>query len=101
MTGMTTFAVQYTYDQRADLRDEIRAAHLDYLLGLAERGLLLGSGPYADGPDGALLVFAAADRAVLDGLVAADPFAQAGIIADLQVREWTLVLGPWAAGLAG
>lgn len=94
---MTTFAVQYTYDQRADLRDEIRPAHRDYLAGLAEQGRLLGSGPYADGPDGALLVFAADDRTALDGLVAEDPFSQAGIIADLQVREWTLVLGPWAA----
>jgi uncharacterized protein YciI len=100
MTGMTTFAVQYTYDQRSDLRDETRPAHRDYLAGLAAQGHLLGSGPYADGAPGALLVFAAADRAALDALVAEDPFSRAGIIADLQVREWTLVLGPWADGLA-
>jgi uncharacterized protein YciI len=99
MAGMTTFAVQYHYDQRHDLRDQVRPAHRAYLLGLAERGLLLGSGPYADGEAGALLVFAAADRAALDALVAEDPFSREGLIAQLDVREWTLVLGPWAAGV--
>lgn len=98
---MTTFAVQYHYDQRTDLRDQVRPAHRAYLVGLQEQGLLLGSGPYADGPDGALLVFAAADRAALDALVADDPFSREGLVAQLDVREWTLVLGPWAAGLAG
>lgn len=98
---MATFAVRYTYDQRADLQDEVRPEHRAYLQGLAERGLLHGSGPFTDGAPGALLVFEAADRAVLAGLLADDPFARAGVIAEVEVRDWKLVLGPWAEGVAG
>ncbi|RMI08829.1 YciI family protein [Cellulomonas triticagri] len=93
---MATFAVRYTYDQRADLQDEVRPEHRAYLRGVAERGDLLGSGPFTDGTPGALLVFDVADRAALDAVLAADPFAHAGVIADVEVRPWTLVLGPWA-----
>jgi len=94
---MTTYAVRYTYDERADVRDVVRPSHRDYLGGLADQGHLLGSGPWADGDPGALLVFAFPDRAALDEALAADPFAREGLITAVDVREWTLVLGPWAA----
>lgn len=94
---MTVFAVQYTYDDRRDLQGERRPEHRTYLGELSSRGLLLGSGPYTEGEPGALLVFRAADRAALDSLLAGDPFAVAGVIAHVSVREWDVVLGPWAA----
>lgn len=100
MAPMPTYAVRYTYDQRADLQAEVRPEHRDYLTGVAARGLLLGSGPFADGAPGALLVFDVPDRGTLDALLADDPFARAGVIADVEVRPWTLVIGPWA-GTAG
>ncbi|MEV7971684.1 YciI family protein [Cellulomonas sp. NPDC089187] len=93
---MSLYAVTYAYDQRADLQDQVRPAHRAYLRGLADRAKLRGSGPYTDGAPGALLIFAADDRAELDGLLADDPFAQAGVISDTQVREWALLTGPWA-----
>lgn len=98
---MPTYAVRYTYDQRADLQDEVRPEHRAYLRGLAERGLLHGSGPFTDGEPGALLVFEAVDRAALAGLLADDPFARAGVIAETEVRDWAVLIGPWSAGLAG
>lgn len=98
---MATFAVRYTYDQRTDLQDELRPEHRAYLRGLAEHGLLHGSGPFSDGAPGALLVFEATDRDALDTLLAGDPFARAGVIAEVEVRAWTLVIGPWAGGVAG
>lgn len=101
MATMATYAVRYTYDQRADLQDEVRPEHRAYLRDVAERGELLGSGPYADGAPGALLVLDVADRAALDAVLAADPFAVAGVIADVDVRAWTLVLGPWAQDRRG
>ena len=58
---------------------------------------LLGSGPFADGEPGAMLVFGTADRVELDAILAADPFAIEGIIAQTDVREWDVVLGPWSA----
>lgn len=95
---MLTHAVQYVYDDRRDLQDEVRPAHRAYLGGLADQGLLLGSGPYTDGDAGALLVFSTEDRAQLDALLAADPFDHAGVISSVGVRTWNVVLGPWAAG---
>ncbi|MEZ0448379.1 YciI family protein [Cellulomonas sp. ICMP 17802] len=94
---MPIYAVRYTYDERADVRDRFRAEHRAYLSGLAESGTLLVSGPYADGDPGALLVFRADDRASVDAVLAADPFAREGLVADADVRAWELVLGPWAA----
>lgn len=95
---MSLYAVQYHYDHRADLQAEVRPSHREYLSGVADAGQLLGSGPYLSGDPGALLVFRAEDRAELDRLLAGDPFAAAGVIARTEVREWNLVLGPWAQG---
>lgn len=92
------FAVQYTYAQDAAALDELRPSHRAYLGTLAEQGVVRGSGPFVDdGPAGALLVFAAPDRATLDAHLEADPFARAGLIAATEVRRWRLVLGGWAA----
>ncbi|KMM46799.1 MAG: YciI family protein [Cellulomonas sp.] len=93
---MPMFAVQYTYDQRDDVRDVVRPRHRAYLAGLAESGALRGSGPYVGGSPGALLIFSADDEAALRALLEADPFHLEGLIAATEVREWNLVLGPWA-----
>lgn len=93
---MTIYAVQYTYDARGTARDEVRPEHRAYLGGLAERGTLLASGPFTDGEPGAMLVLQANDAAMLDALLAADPFAREGLIARTTVRPWDIVLGAWA-----
>ncbi|WP_029287421.1 YciI family protein [Cellulomonas sp. HZM] len=95
---MSTYAVRYTYDERVDVRDAVRPAHRAYLAELADRGLLLGSGPWADEPAGALLVLEAADEAAIDALLDDDPFQREGLVAATDVRPWSIVIGPWAAG---
>jgi uncharacterized protein YciI len=95
--AMPTYAVRYTYDERADVRDRVRPEHRAYLSGLADEGALLVSGPYSDGEPGALLVFRADDQAAVDTILAADPFMRDGLVVEADVREWQLVLGPWAA----
>lgn len=94
---MTIYAVEYTYDERAAVRDAVRPEHRAFLRTVAEAGALLGSGPWLEGAPGALLVFRAPSRDELDALLAADPFAREGLIARTQVRAWDLVLGPWSA----
>lgn len=94
---MTTFAVRYTYDERADVRDLVRPEHRAWLAGQAEHGALLGSGPFGDGEPGALLVFRAADGDELAALLAGDPFSREGLIRSTEVRAWDLILGPWSA----
>ncbi len=95
---MTLFAVRYTYDDRADVRDTVRPEHRAWLAGLADAGTLLGSGPFADdAAPGALLVLRADAEAELRTLLAQDPFAREGLVAATEVRTWQLVLGPWSA----
>ncbi|NKY06740.1 hypothetical protein HF998_07110, partial [Cellulomonas hominis] len=47
----------------------------------------------------ALLVLDQPDRAALDAVLADDPFAVAGVIAEVDVRAWNPVIGPWAEAL--
>jgi uncharacterized protein YciI len=94
---MPTYAVRYTYDERTDVRDTVRPEHRAYLAGLGDQGVLLGSGPFADGVPGALLVFRTDDRDALDAVLTADPFVREGIVRETDVRAWDLVLGPWSA----
>ena len=80
---MTIFAVTYRYSDDVATRDALRTEHRDYLRGLADRGLLLVSGPFgADEAPGALLLFRADDKAHVDALVEKDPSPQRGDRAD-------------------
>lgn len=91
---MPTYAVRYTYAVDSDdTRDRVRPDHHAYLRSLAE---LRGSGAFVGGDAGALLVFETTDPAALDSILAADPFAQAGVITATDVREWKIVSGTWS-----
>jgi len=94
---MATFAVTYTYDERADVRDTFRPEHRAYLAGLAGSGSLRGSGPWTTGAPGALLVLEADDEAAARALLADDPFQREGLVTAVDVRGWDVVLGPWSA----
>ena len=92
---MTIFAVTYRYSDDVATRDALRTEHRDYLRGLADRGLLLVSGPFgADEAPGALLLFRADDKAHVDALVEKDPFTPSGVIAQTDTTEWEPVIGP-------
>ncbi|TGO04568.1 YciI family protein [Serinibacter arcticus] len=93
---MSVFAVEYTYDDRAQERDAVRPAHREFLRGLLEAGDLLASGPLADG-SGALLVVVADDDDAAADLLAADPFRAAGLILTTTARGWSPVIGPWSS----
>jgi uncharacterized protein YciI len=54
------------------------------------------SGPWVD-DTGALLVYEAADLAEADGLLAADPYRQAGVLANATIKEWRVVFDAAAA----
>ncbi|MEO6084079.1 MAG: YciI family protein [Umezawaea sp.] len=92
---MAKFAVQYVYGPDRDRLAEVRPKHREYLDTLVEKGVLLLSGPYADA-DGALLIFEAADEAELHGILAADPYVGAQVLAETSVREWNALKGTLA-----
>lgn len=90
---MPTFATTYRYTDDSDTRDAVRPDHRAYLGGLTEAGSLLVSGPLSGEPAGALLVFEGDTEQVVRALVDGDPFVQAGLVAEISVREWATVSG--------
>jgi hypothetical protein len=98
---MTLYVVHYSYSDDTAARDEHRAAHREFLSGLASDGVVLISGPYAavDGAaDAALLILRGNSAAELVELLREDPFQQQGLVEQVAVREWTPVLGAWFDG---
>lgn len=71
------------------LRLDTRPAHLDYLKGLGDQ--LKFAGPFLGEdakPDGSLVVVEAADKAAAELIAANDPYALAGLFADVTIRPW-------------
>lgn len=98
---MTIFSVRYTYGDDPDsaaARDEHRAAHRGYLADLGTEGSLLGSGPLPDSaPPAALIVLQAPSAQDAADLLRDDPFQQQGLVERIEIEEWNLLIGPWAA----
>ena len=78
-----------------DLRAATRPAHLAYLEAHAAQVKL--GGPWLDTADGAplgsMLVIEAEDLAAAEALAAADPYAKAGLFAEVKITPWRLVVG--------
>ena len=75
--------------------------HVEYLNGLVAAGKLRASGPVVGSARRAgLLIFTVEDRAELDALIAADPFAIEGLIEELTVTEWNPLFGAFSAEAA-
>lgn len=89
MPGLSILTYRYVGDV-LERRKPHREAHLAHVARWStERGLVLG-GATGDPPTGALFVFEA-DRPEVEGFVAADPYGEAGLIADSTIEPWNLV----------
>ena len=85
-----------TYDYVDDIitrRAPFRDGHLALVRELHDRGALLMAGAVGDPVDGALLVFTADDRVVVEQFVAQDPYVREGLVTAWQVRPWNVVVG--------
>jgi uncharacterized protein len=86
---MPLFAI--TCHDRPDagtLRAETRPRHLDHLQRIA--GAIAIAGPILDGdtPKGSIIIADFADLAAAEAFAAADPYAEAGLFADVTVRAF-------------
>ena len=76
-----------------EVRKANREAHLAYL----KDSPVVFAGPFigADGESmtGSLIVLDLADRAAADAWAAADPYAQAGLFASVDIRAWRRAIG--------
>ncbi|MCA9755672.1 MAG: hypothetical protein KDA27_07720 [Candidatus Eisenbacteria bacterium] len=68
-------------------------SHLGLAWEAAERGELLLGGALADPVDGAVLLFRADSKDVVERFVASDPYVQNGLIQSWRIRPWTTVVG--------
>jgi uncharacterized protein YciI len=75
--------------RRAAFREE----HLRRAREAHQRGELLLAGAFAEPPDGALLVFRTAERAVVEEFARNDPYVLNGLVTRWEVRSWTVVIG--------
>ncbi len=72
--------------------------HVAYLQQLLREGSLKASGPLPGAANkAALLLIEAPGRPELDAIIARDPFAEHGLIADLIVEEWDPLFGVFNA----
>ena len=77
------------------IRNETRAAHLDYFGAQAAKVKL--AGPLLDDdhatPKGSLLIVETKDRAEAERLAAGDPYDQAGLFESVTITPWKWVIG--------
>ncbi|HEU0043394.1 YciI family protein [Sphingomonas sp.] len=68
--------------------------HVAWLQDRLKDGSLIASGPFTGtAVKSALLIMNAPDRAVLDRLIASDPFAEHELIENMVVSEWDPIFG--------
>jgi uncharacterized protein YciI len=88
-----TFVVSYTYvPEIAERRRPHRADHLAHLQRACDEGRLVLAGATADPVDGAILVVEADSPGEVFAWVASDPYARAGLIQAVSVREVTVAI---------
>ena len=93
---MASFVVELVYGENRDYRMEVRPAHREYMKELQSRGILRAAGPYTD-DRGAMLIYDVADADELGRILDADPYTEAGVIAETSIREWNPLTGTWVS----
>lgn len=78
-------------------RPQFRAEHLAHAWAANERGELVIAGAFANPVDGAVLMFASDDSSAAEAFARADPYVDNGLVKRWYVREWTTVIGEFAA----
>ncbi|MFE9851534.1 LuxR C-terminal-related transcriptional regulator [Streptomyces sp. NPDC005576] len=86
------FIVEMEFREGEGARVRVGEAHRSYWKRMAERGILLGGGPWRDG-SGELLLCEARDRASLLRIVYSSPYVQAQIATGIKIREWDADMG--------
>jgi uncharacterized protein YciI len=88
------FAVIYRYRPDEEALDEHRPAHRAFLRSLYQAGKLVVSGPLGgDADPAALLIFDTATGDEVATLLDKDPFRDQGLIAEREIRPWTIATG--------
>ncbi len=88
---MPTFIREISMEPGDERRLAVRPVHREYVHDLHARGAIRMSGPLV-GDAGAVLVYEAADEAAVRALIDADPYTREGVVREVSLREWTVVV---------
>lgn len=88
---MPTFVREIAMEPGDEQRLAVRPEHREYVRDLFANGQIRMSGPLAD-DTGAVLVYAAPDLDAARALVAADPYVREGVVREISLREWNVVV---------
>ncbi|GGO27299.1 hypothetical protein GCM10010116_54730 [Microbispora rosea subsp. aerata] len=87
------FVVEIVFRKNANqFSDDVERRSDAYWKRMADRGVLLGGGPWRDGT-GRMLVCEAADQAELFQVLNGDPLTGSHVVSRMRVRKWNPVLG--------
>lgn len=84
-------------DDYLERRPQFRAGHLMHAWDAHARGELVVAGALADPADGAVLMFQGENSSAAEAFARADPYVANGLVKHWHVREWTTVIGDFAA----
>ncbi len=94
---MAVFIVHYQHPDAEGWQKQLMP-HIHYLQDLLAQGVLLASGPLPEGADKpAMLIISADDEQALHAIIAGDPFAEHGLIANMTVTRWDPIFGAFNA----
>ncbi|MBL8268652.1 YciI-like protein [Steroidobacter sp.] len=87
------------YETSADYvekRVQFRDAHLQKAWASVARNEMILGGALADPTDGAVILFRAESREVVENFAKSDPYVQNGLVTHWYIREWNTVVGETA-----
>ncbi len=84
--------IYHVVDDYVVRRAPYREEHLRLARQAHDRGELILGGALADPVDQAVLVFRAADRAVVEEFVRKDPYVGNGLVKRWEIRPWNVVI---------
>ena len=97
---MKTYAVVFTFVPNAmERRKPYREAHLKHFNKLKEAGKIIMAGPWADIYDGELILFRAESQMEVEKIIQEDPYYQANLWPEINIREWNVILSSQPAFL--
>lgn len=90
---MPLFIVTYEHPDELGWQQHLMP-HITWLQERIDDGSLIASGPFSNTPGkSALLIMNTPDKASLERVIASDPFAIEGLIANMTIREWDPIFG--------
>ncbi len=93
---MPTFIREISMQPGDERRLAVRPEHREYVSALFERGQIRMSGPLV-GDAGAVLVYEADTEEAARELIAQDPYTREGVVDEVSLREWVVVVPPLEA----